>query len=222
LKFVKRKDSIFEKLKAITWKEIKEWEATGEKEIQFELSDILEEASIYGGKLEDKLEENIEFVLNREKIFGKGWDVVIPPTALNWECEEGMCWYHADFEVFDETMRNIIARGTATGSMIPVGPEEERESVMEIADMSVFMPIEDVKKLKELAQKRCKETLGIEVKKNEVKEVYPLGGNTWVVTFYPTSPIEETMGGKVYHVKAKTREEAISKALRKFKRGEVI
>jgi hypothetical protein len=30
------------------------------------------------------------------------------------------------------------------------------------------------------------------------------------------------MGGKVYHVKAKTREEAISKALRKFKRGEVI
>ena len=154
MRFVKRKNSIFEKLKTITWKEIKEWEAAGEKEIRFELSDILEEASIYGGKLEDKLEENIKFILNREKIFEKSWDVVIPSTALSWECEEDLCWYNANFEVFDETKQNIIAYGTASGSMIPVGPEEEKESVMEILDMSVFIPIEDVKKLKEYLQKR--------------------------------------------------------------------
>jgi hypothetical protein len=158
MKFVKRKDSIFEKLKTITWKEIKEWEATGEKEVQFELWDILEEASVHGTELEEKLEENIEYTLKREGLFKEGWDVVIPASALSYECGEGegkesICWYDANFEVFDETMRNIIAYGIASGSMIPVGPEEERESVMEITDMTVFMPLKDVKKLKRLVEK---------------------------------------------------------------------
>jgi len=120
-----------------------------EREVCFELYDIMEEASIYGTELDDRIEENIKYVLEREGLLPKGATVVIPMGALHWECPEGeeTCWYYANFEVFDETGNRILARGTANGSLIMLD-----EETVELQDMRVWMPTEFVKELKALAE----------------------------------------------------------------------
>lgn len=139
------------KLLNVTWDEIREALRSGDMEMEFELTDILEEASIYGFELENKISENIEYVLKREGLYDpeKMGGIVIPAGALHWECEEeGSCYYSAGFEVFDKTGRHTIAFGTAYGTMIPLD-----EDTMEIIDMTVGMPTGHVKRLKELVEK---------------------------------------------------------------------
>lgn len=137
----------------VTWDEIREAERLGERKMEFELTDILEEVSIWGRELDEKLEENIEHILKREGLYDpeKMGGVVIPAGALHYECPPGeTCWYSADFEVFDKTGNRIIARGTAYGTMIPL---DKKMETMEIMDMTVAMPTSDVKRLKQMVGK---------------------------------------------------------------------
>ena len=133
----------------VTWEEIREAERFGEKEMSFELWDIFEEASFYGHELDNKIEENIEYVLKREGIFDpRKMSVTIPVGALYYSCyeEEGKCYYEAHFEIFDETGNNVIARGIAYGHG-DYFPEDEE---MMLIDMTVAMPTKYVKKLKRM------------------------------------------------------------------------
>ena len=146
----------------VTWKEIAEAEREGEREMEFELYDILESAKIYGGHFDRLIAQNVEEVLKREGLFREPQgSVIIPAPGSYWECEEeretlktgkvvASCWYEAPFEVFDETGNRIMATGVAYGEMMlyydPQKPEETMEG--ELIDMTVAMPIEDVKTLK--------------------------------------------------------------------------
>jgi len=146
--FVKRKERGFRMLRDVSWEEIKEAEAHGEEEMEFELTDIMESASVYGGKFDRLVENNIKYVLEREGLLPRRYEVVIPSTALYWECDGGTCHYNASFEVFDESGRNIVAYGVAYGSMMLYDEEEA-----ELMDMTVTMKTGDVKKLKSLAER---------------------------------------------------------------------
>jgi len=120
-----------------------------EREMCFELYDIMEEASIYGTELDDRIEENIKYVLKREGLLPEGASIVIPMGALHWECSkgEGTCWYYANFEVFDKTGNRILARGTANGTLAMLD-----EETVELIDMHVWMPTKFVKELKTLVE----------------------------------------------------------------------
>jgi len=133
----------------VTWDEIEKAQRLGERQMGFELYDIMEEASIYGAELDERVEENIKYVLEREGLLPKGASVVVPMGALHWECPEegGTCWYRADFEVFDKTGNRVLARGTANGFMTL-----EDDTAM-LLDMTVWMPTEDVKRLKRMVEK---------------------------------------------------------------------
>ena len=145
--FVKKKKNKANRFLDVTWEEIREAEREGEREMSFELHDIMEEASIYGRELDRRIEENIQYILKREGLLPRGYSVIVPAGALYWECPEGgSCWYKADFEVFDETGRNIVAYGTATGSMLTL------DDTAELLDMTVWMPTSYVKKLKSLVE----------------------------------------------------------------------
>ena len=145
--FIRKKAGGLKRFLNVTWDEIREAERLGEKGMSFELYDILEEASIYGTELDERVEENIQYVLKREGLLPRGASVLIPAGALHWECPEGeSCWYYADFEVFDETGEKILARGSATGSMLMLD-----EETAQLIDMTVWMPTNYVKKLKSLA-----------------------------------------------------------------------
>ena len=146
----------------VTWKEITEAEREGEREMEFEMTDIFESAKVFGGHFDRLIAQNVEEVLKREGLFRDPLgEVVIPAPGAYWNCEEEKqklktgevstsCFYEAPFEVFDETGRHILARGVAYGHMIlyydPRKPEETMEG--ELFDMTVAMPIEDVKTLK--------------------------------------------------------------------------
>jgi hypothetical protein len=58
--------------------------------------------------------------------------------------------------------------------------------------------------------------------RNKIKSIQSLSSEDWIVSFYSINPVEDMVGGKVYHVKARTEEEAIKKAIKKFKRMERI
>jgi len=146
--FVKRRKSVFEELKNVTWKDIEEAEKRKEKEMEFELTDIFESASIYGRAFDNLVEKNIKYVLQREGLLPKGYDVVIPATALTWSCDNGSCIYTAHFAVYDETGNNIVARGVAYGLM-----NIYDDNTAELMDMTVEMLTEHVKKLKSLAER---------------------------------------------------------------------
>ena len=139
MKFVKR-------FLHVTWEDIERAERARDKVMEFELYDILESASIYGRELERVLEENIRYVLEREGLYDpkKIGSIVIPAGALHWECEEGTCFYTANFEVFDPSGNRILASGTATGTM------HVYDDKAEILDMTVAIPTHYVKKLKEI------------------------------------------------------------------------
>jgi len=148
MRFVRRKEkSASEWLGNVTWDEIRDAERSREKAMKFELTDIFEEAYV-GLQLDGLLEENIEFILKREGLYDpeKMGNVIIPAGALDWECEGEECWYSANFEVFDKSGNEVLAMGTATGTMYLIAyPRADR---VEVSDMAVTMPVEHVKKLK--------------------------------------------------------------------------
>jgi len=146
--FVRRKARGLKRFLNVTWDEIRKAERYGEREMGFELYDIYEEASIYGNELDNLVEENIKYVLQREGLLPRGASVVVPVGALDWECpEEGeTCWYRAGFEVFDETGDRVLAGGTAAGTMFLFDDKAE------LQDMTIYMPTDHVKKLKALAE----------------------------------------------------------------------
>jgi len=146
--FVKRRKSVFEELKNVSWKDIEEAEKQKVKTMEFELTDIFESASIYGRAFDNLVEENIKYVLQREGLLPKGYSVAIPATALTWSCDGNHCIYTAHFGVYDESGNNIVARGVAYGSMFIYD-----DSTAELVDMTVEMLTDSVKKLKSLAER---------------------------------------------------------------------
>jgi len=134
----------------VTWKEITEAEREGEREMEFEMTDIFESAKVFGGHFDRLIAQNVEEVLKREGLFREPLGNVVIPAKLKTGEVSTSCFYEAPFEVFDETGRHILARGVAYGHMIlyydPRKPEETMEG--ELFDMTVAMPIEDVKTLK--------------------------------------------------------------------------
>jgi len=146
--FVRRRHTSIKSWLDVTWDEIREAEKHGEKFMEFELTDIFESASIYGRALDNLVENNIKYVLEREGLLPKGYDVVIPATALTWSCNNGSCIYTAHFAVYDETGNNIVARGVAYGLM-----HIYDDNTAELMDMTVEMPTDHVKKLKSLAER---------------------------------------------------------------------
>ncbi|MHA1632571.1 MAG: hypothetical protein ACTSXC_07190 [Candidatus Freyarchaeota archaeon] len=130
-------------VKCVTWEDVRRALRLRERNMEFELTDIFEEASKWGRELEEKLEENIEYVLKREGLLrGRVGSVVIPAGALYWECDDERCWYSANFEVFDKSGNVVLARGTVGGTMV-----ELDENTFEISDMTVRMPVDDVARL---------------------------------------------------------------------------
>jgi len=136
-------------LKDVTWDEIREAERFGEEEMEFELMDIEEEAHSLGWELDNLIINNIKYILNREGLFDPTWSIGMPQTSegLYWECDQGICYYTANFGIYDER-GNLIARGVAHGHMLPTG-----ENSMVLQDMTVELPTEDVKKLKSLTER---------------------------------------------------------------------
>jgi len=149
--FVKRKENFGSKwLRDVTWDDIREAERFGEKVMQFELTDIEEDVYV-GWELDRALEENIKYVLKREGLYDpeRMGSIVIPMGSLNWECDDEECWYVANFKVFAKDGNEVLAMGTATGTMYLIAfPRKDR---VLISDMVVSMPVEHVKKLKTLA-----------------------------------------------------------------------
>ena len=127
-------------------KEINEAEIRGEETLEYELYDIMENAPIYGKKLEELLEENIKYILEREGFYDpkEMGSVIIPAGGLDWECDQGICTYRADFSVYDPSGWHVLIQGTALGTMIPID-----EETMQIEDMVVYIPVKWVKKLLE-------------------------------------------------------------------------
>ena len=145
--FVRRKARGLKRFLNVTWDEIRQAERYGDKEMEFELYDIFERASIYGGEIDRKIEENIEYTLRREGLLPRGASVTIPAGALLWQCYDDQCYYDADFEVFDETGNKVLARGKATGIFYLIDDE-----TAELQDVTVSMPTDHVKRLKSLAE----------------------------------------------------------------------
>jgi len=138
-------------IKHVSWRDIKEAEREGDKLMEFELTDILESAKLTTKEIDDKIKENIEYILKREGIYDpEKMSVVVPPLALHWECDEkeGSCFFTADFEVFDETGNKILARGTAYASGLYFPKDLETE----LLDMTVAMPTRYVKRLKRIVE----------------------------------------------------------------------
>jgi hypothetical protein len=95
--------------------------------LEAELYDIMEEATI--SKVDDVLEDNIKYILDREGI--KYYDVVIPVGGSYWEPSDGSMVYSADFDVYTD-MSTSPYRGVAYGMMLPVD-----EDTVEIEDMTI-------------------------------------------------------------------------------------
>jgi len=150
--FVRRKPASVRSWLDVTWGEIREAERRGEKFMEFELTDIFEEASIYGRDLERLLEENIRYVLQREGLYdpAKMGSIVIPAGALAMRYPgegEATGSITAQFSVFDKTGNRVIATGTVYGTFVP------RDGKVELLSIGVAMTTEDVKKLKSLAER---------------------------------------------------------------------
>jgi len=150
MKFVKEKEGkkgFWQRLLNVTWNEILEAEKEGEKEMEFELTDIFEEAK--PSNIDFHIEDNIEYILKREGLLPEGAKVVVPAGWLHWDCEEefGKCSYVTGFEVYDETGRHVIARGDAYGDML-LYETKEGEEEYELLDMTTAIPIEELKALK--------------------------------------------------------------------------
>jgi hypothetical protein len=78
---------------------------------EYELTDIFEEIEL--GTAEAIVKENVEYVLKREKLLGKGMHVVVPASGL---VDMTPKFVQVDFEVFKGHM-DVIARGTAYGQI---------------------------------------------------------------------------------------------------------
>lgn len=76
----------------------------------FELYDIGEQ--IKPGELRRAVSDNIEFLLEREKLLPRGYSVVIPVGGDHWETEDdGRYTYTGSFEVFAPDLDTIVAYG---------------------------------------------------------------------------------------------------------------
>jgi hypothetical protein len=76
---------------------------------EYELSDIFEEIEL--GTANEIVQENVVYVLKREKLLGKDMKVIVPATGLVEMTPE---FVQCDFEVF-EGHNDIVAGGTAYG-----------------------------------------------------------------------------------------------------------
>lgn len=113
-------------------------------EESFELWDILEEMKP-GDK--DKIEENVEYVLKREKLLPKGGSVLIPMGSWDWEIEDGRWEFWALFEIFEKGGWDMVAHGkvTATGQVAQMprmrrkrwGPAEDEPPIIQLHSIDV-------------------------------------------------------------------------------------
>jgi hypothetical protein len=74
---------------------------------EYELSDIFEEIEL--GTANEIVQENVAYVLKREKLLGKDMKVIVPATGL---VEMTPDFVQCDFEVF-KGHNDIVAGGTA-------------------------------------------------------------------------------------------------------------
>jgi vacuolar-type H+-ATPase subunit I/STV1 len=102
-------------------------EEADKKILESELTDILEETSY--SNIDEKLEENIKYLLDREGF--KYYDVVVPPISVEWELSGEILLYSADFEIFS-SLDEISHYGVVYGTMSPVD-----ENTVEIRDMTI-------------------------------------------------------------------------------------
>lgn len=81
--------------------------------MEFELWDIFEDLT------DESIDENIKYILKREKIWKDGMSIVFPCGALSIRnYEDG--FYQQDFEIFaPNDFQTILYYGTAYGKFIP-------------------------------------------------------------------------------------------------------
>jgi hypothetical protein len=94
--------------------------------IEFELEDIFEDISKDWQKV---ISENIEYVLRREKLWGKNYSICFPIGAINdINCDDEI--YQFDFEIFSN-LNTVIGSGTSYGKGMNF------KDTFEIVDMTV-------------------------------------------------------------------------------------
>jgi ribosomal 30S subunit maturation factor RimM len=141
------------------------------QELDFELSDILEEIKINektGLAINDEkvIEENIICILKREKLWKKGYMIVFPVgTAQDLDVgstDDDPSSYIYDFEVFSD-LNTVVASGTVRGCLLVYRKSDDPENDdyceitgLEVVDMDMtigeYLPKFLDKKEKEVVQ----------------------------------------------------------------------
>jgi len=135
----------------VTWEEIREAERLGEKEMSFELEDILEDVDLSTREVYDKIIENIEYLLKEEGLYDPTrMGVELSPWEVSYiHCNtDEECYYKVVFDVYDKTTGDVLAKGIAYGS----GNYFEKDGTMGMLDMNIYMPTKFVKKLKRMVE----------------------------------------------------------------------
>ena len=129
------------------------------KELDFELRDIMQEISINpktGMAINDEkvFEENIIYILKREKLWKKGYSICFPVGATCsldvGSTDDDPSSYAYDFEVFSDP-NTVVATGTVTGCLMVYRKSDDEESddfeeitAVEVIDMDMtigdYMP----------------------------------------------------------------------------------
>jgi hypothetical protein len=113
-------------------------------ELEFELSDIFDDIKFSKEGIaqndEKLIEQNIIYILKREKLWKKGFSICFPCGSnqmldIN-DNEDNPSSYQYDFEIFSD-LNTVIASGTAFGSiMTSENPKTQEFQSAEIIDMT--------------------------------------------------------------------------------------
>lgn len=95
------------------------------EEMDFELEDIMEEITFNGDGIatndEKVMEENIIYILKREKLWKKNYEIVFPVGATSYldvgETDNDPSSYEYSFEIFSDP-NTVVASGSVSGCLM--------------------------------------------------------------------------------------------------------
>ncbi|MGC8578152.1 MAG: hypothetical protein ACP5M7_09215 [Thermoproteota archaeon] len=147
MSFVKKKMSRFLNL---TWSEITEAEKRGDFDIdirRWKLPGLSEEKTFSEKEAPEKIKKFIKYILDKEGLYAPGLDFNV--EEITWDCMGGdYCNYSAPIEIKKDN--KVVGSGLIFGNMQVKGGTAV-ESLIRIYDLGLNLPIDVVKKLKEMA-----------------------------------------------------------------------
>lgn len=105
------------------------------EELDFELTDVMQEIKVNGDGIalndEKVIEENIIYILKREKLWKKNYSICFPSGATAYldvgSTDDDPSTYTYDFEIFSDP-NTVVACGSVNGSLLVYRKSDDQEN----------------------------------------------------------------------------------------------